>query len=99
MSGKQLITADQLSRKKYIWKDKSCDLIFQIILRGYSPVLATTVTLLILGYSTGTLMKENAERQELAENYAKCTRRAKAANASLRSSRYMIIFWLNFILY
>ena len=40
-----------------------------------------------LGYSTGTLMKENAERQELAENFAKCTRRAKAANASLRSSR------------
>ena len=34
-------------------------------------------------------MKENAERQEVAEKYAKCSRRARAANISLRSSRYI----------
>ena len=33
------------------------------------------------------LMKENAERQELAKKYIKCTRQAKAANESLKTSR------------
>ena len=31
-------------------------------------------------------MKENAAREELADKYAKCSRRARAANANLRSS-------------
>ena len=44
-----------------------------------------------LGYSTGTLMKENAEREELADKYAKCTRRARAAKSSLRTSRSVIM--------
>ena len=50
-------------------------------------VLYCTVLLLSLGYSTGTLMKETAERQELADTWARSTSRARAASRSLRSSR------------